>query len=137
MSHFNSKTKYFKHLEHRLRDASSNLQKLKGKEITTYADRSTIANADGYSLSIVKSTLSDKCFEHIKLHKLDLNNSPTRLNSGKKQLKNFLSIQKQYKAVIGYKKNQTDLLIFWLGIPIKKMDISRIHLKKTKNITYS
>lgn len=73
MSHFNSKTKYFKHLEHRLRDATSERQKLKGKEITTYADRSIIANADGYSLSIVKRTLSDKCFEHIKWYRLDLN----------------------------------------------------------------
>jgi len=73
MSHFSTKTKYLKHLEHRLSIASTKLQTLKGKEISTYHDKSTIANANGYSLSIVKKILTDKCFEYIQSYKLDLN----------------------------------------------------------------
>ena len=73
MSHFNSKIKYLKHLERQLSNTSSSRPQLRGKEITTYRDISIIANSDGYSLSIVKKILSNKCFEFIQSYKLDLN----------------------------------------------------------------
>jgi len=151
MNCFKNKSQYLQCLEKKFRTASSKKPTLRGKQITTYEDMSTVANSDGYSLHIVKNILCDKCFEYIQAYKLDLNIHEIRMlqiayntvekywysglftNTDQRAYKNKIKQWKIYAyATIGLDYNHTEKYIEVPIMPHVMQGLLRLYYQNIK-----